>query len=86
MWEKEKILVTSIFTFSHSVFYSIIEIVILATFNLLSANAFNFVTSKILLFGKELKNISKDGWVSANVLNVLFCFLWHLSKTTPLWV
>ena len=28
------------------------EIVILAKFNLLSANAFNLVTSKILLFGK----------------------------------
>ena len=30
------------------------EIIILATCNLLSANAFNFVTSKILLFGKDL--------------------------------
>ena len=32
------------------------EIIILTTFNLLSANAFNVVMSKILLFGKELKN------------------------------
>ena len=30
------------------------EIVILAMFNLSSANAFNLVTSKILFFGKEL--------------------------------
>ena len=30
------------------------EIIILATFNFSSANAFNLVTSKILLFGKEL--------------------------------
>ena len=30
------------------------EIIILATFILLSANAFNLVTSKILLFGKSM--------------------------------
>ena len=32
------------------------EIIILATFNFTSANAFNFVQSKILSFGKELKD------------------------------
>ena len=31
-----------------------VEIIIWATFTLLTANAFNLVTSKILLFGKEL--------------------------------
>ena len=34
------------------------EIAILATFNLSSANAFNLVMSKILLFGKELRKNS----------------------------
>ena len=52
---KEKMLVTSIFSYSHSVSnLSKGEIVILATFNLLSANAFNLVTSKILSFAKGL--------------------------------
>ena len=45
--EKEKILVTSIFSFSHNVFYCITqrEIIILATMNLSSGNAFNLVSS-----------------------------------------
>ena len=60
MGEKEKMLVTSIFSFSHDVFYSIKKrkIVILATFYLASANAFNLDTSKILSFGKELQTTS----------------------------
>ena len=55
--EKEKMLVTSIFSFSRSVFSTLSkrENIILATFNLSSTNAFNFVTSKILSFGKELR-------------------------------
>ena len=54
LWEKEKMLVTSIFSFPHSVFYSMKKkIIILATFNLSSVNAFNSVMFKILLFGKE---------------------------------
>ena len=49
-------LVPSIFSFSHIVFYPIkeIKIIILTTFILLSANAFNLDQAKILLFGKEL--------------------------------
>ena len=62
--EWEKMLVTSIFSFSHSVFYSSTlsrrEITILASFNLSSANAFNFENSKILSFSKELKNRSHE--------------------------
>ena len=57
-WEKEKMLVTSIFSFSHSVSYSKRYIIILETFNLSSANAFNLVMSKILSFGKGLNNAS----------------------------
>ena len=52
---KEKMLVTSIFSFSNS--FSILskrEIVILAKFNLSSTIAFNLVTSKILSFGNGL--------------------------------
>ena len=56
-------LVTSIFSFCHIVFCCIKvskrEILILAT-NLSSANAFNLVTCKILLFGKGLKQLSGD--------------------------
>ena len=47
----------------HSLFFPTVfsilsrrEIIILATCNLLSANAFNLDTSKMLLFGKGLKN------------------------------
>ena len=55
-WKKEKMLVTSIFLLSHSVFSTLSkrEIVILATLNLLTANASNLIQSKILSFGKEL--------------------------------
>ena len=48
-------LVTSIFSFSHSVStLSKGEIVILEMFNLLSANALNLVMIKVSLFGKGL--------------------------------
>ena len=54
----ENIVGNSIFSFSHSVFWSMKEkIVMLVTFNLLSANAFKLVTPKIFSFGNELKNI-----------------------------
>ena len=50
-------LVTSPFSFSCNVFTSSeTEIVILETFNLLSANAFNLVGSKMLSLGKEWQN------------------------------
>ena len=46
---------TSIFSFSHDVYsLSETEITIGTTLNLSSANAFNLVKAKILLFGKEL--------------------------------
>ena len=56
MWENEKMLVTSIFSFSKNVFYFSPDI----NFNfwvriiLSSATALNLVKSDILLFGKEL--------------------------------
>ena len=50
--EKQKMLVTCIFSFSHNVFFPETEIIILATFNLLSAKALDMVKSKKLSFGK----------------------------------
>ena len=43
LWEKEKMLVTSIVSLFHNVFYLKTEIIIRATFILESANAFNLV-------------------------------------------
>ena len=54
MWEKEKLLVTSIFYFFHTVLENFNFWV---TVNLSSANAFNFNVLKILSFGKELSII-----------------------------
>ena len=54
-------LVVCIFSFSHSVFCSIKERN--HHFNLLSANAFNWVTSKILLFGNGSKMSSLISWM-----------------------
>ena len=50
--DKEKMLVTSIFSLSQNVFYLHKD---KTTFNLLSANTFNLVQSKVFLFGKGLK-------------------------------
>ena len=61
MWEKEKMLVTSIFFFSRIVFYSVrINTAIWATLIFSSANYFNLDRSKILSFGKRLRPQSKD--------------------------
>ena len=50
--EKEKMLVTSIFSFSHNVFYhSPTKFQFSVTFNLSSANAFNLDKAKILSSG-----------------------------------
>ena len=57
--EKEKMLATSIFSFSHNVFYTIkeTEIIIYVTFILLSANALNLDKVKFLLSGNGLKKL-----------------------------
>ena len=58
LWENEKMLVTTISSFSHNVFYpSQIKINFSVAFNLSSANAFNLDQSKILSFGKEFRLI-----------------------------
>ena len=69
MWEKEKLLVTSNFSFSHSVFYPFGELsIIFIKFELLSANSFNLEESKFCRLGKGLKN------VLSTVLNVSSIF------------
>ena len=53
--EKEKLLVNSNFSFSSNVFYPMkTEMIILAKFNLSSANALNLVQLKNLSFGRVL--------------------------------
>ena len=53
-------LVTSILFFSHNVFYPIKDRNHhLATFDLSSANAFNFDHTRNLSFGKELREVEK---------------------------
>ena len=56
LWEKEKMLVTSIFSFSHNVFYPSKKEFLFLTFNLLSANAFKLDQSQNLLLGKEVSS------------------------------
>ena len=51
MWEKEKMLVTTIFSFYYIL--SRINSAIWASFDLLSGNAFSLDLAKILLFGKD---------------------------------
>ena len=58
LWEKEKKLVTSIFSFFHNVYNPVKDKVnIWSTFIFSSAIAFNLERSNILLFGKELSHI-----------------------------
>ena len=57
LWEKEKILATSIFSFTHHVFFTLPKTEIIISVTLSSANAFNLVQSEILSFGKELSKI-----------------------------
>ena len=53
MWEKEKMLVTSIFSFSRNIFRN--KIHFFNHFILMFANPFILDQSKNLLFGKEVK-------------------------------
>ena len=65
-------LISSIFSFS-TVFSTLSkrEITILTMFNLSSANAFNLVTSKFLLFGKGFKKDRKPLLFLANASSLL---------------
>ena len=50
LWEKEKLLITSNFSFSHSVFYTFVELSAIFTFVELSAIFINFEIVVCLLF------------------------------------
>ena len=53
LWEKEKLLVTSNFSFSHSVFYQVVELLPFSYhLKLSSANSFSLAKSKICRMGK----------------------------------
>ena len=67
-------LVTSIFSFSHNVFYPVKEnVIILSTSKVTSANDFIFYLSKILCCGKELTQNDMNPCVSIFVLKTLHC-------------
>ena len=54
LWEKEKLLVTSNFSFSHSVFYTIGELsAIFTKLEIVVCNPFNLEASKICRLGKD---------------------------------
>ena len=58
MWEKEKLLVTSNFSFSHSVFYQSGELyAIFIKFKIVSCNLFQFGIVQNLSFGKGLNHV-----------------------------
>ena len=60
-WEKKKLLVTSNFSFSHSVFYPFGELsTISSKLKLSSTNAFSWEESKIMSFCKDLRFLFND--------------------------
>ena len=86
LWEKEKMLVTSIFSLSHNVLFSMFSTLsktnyhFLAKLNLWSANAFNLVSSNILSFGKDLSKLKavKDNYFI--VAQLVPCFFGRLEN------
>ena len=69
LWEKEKMLVTSIFSFSHHVFNPIKDKNHhFKYFNVVVCNAFNLVRSKNLSFGKGLKGLSPKYQASHHIV------------------
>ena len=60
LWEKQKLVVTSNFSFSHSVFYLFGELVaIFIKSKIVICQSFEFGRVKYLSFGKELKVLGK---------------------------
>ena len=78
LWTKEKMLAPRMFsTLSKT------EIIILATFNLTSANAFSLIQSKILWFRIEVKlvkilNLQIDQEKGHSIEHYFLCLLYHL--------
>ena len=83
LWEKEKLLVTSNFSFSHSVFYPLRELsVISSNLKLSSANSFNLEESKMLSFGKGL-NICMMHSQIFDIFFQHFALMAHIKLVTP---
>ena len=78
LWEKEKLLVTSNFSFSYSVFYPFGELsVIFITFEIVSCKLFQFGRVYNLSFGKGSK--------SNNVSKKLVTYCYHHYRCTQLY-
>ena len=65
LWEKEKMLVTSIFSFSHNVFY---QRKFAARTKLSSANAFNWDKAKNVSFSKGFNKRMRYPWATIESL------------------
>ena len=64
LWEKEKLLVTSNFSLSHSVFYPFGELSpIFIEFEIVVCKLFQFGSFLILSFGKGFRSICMTGWL-----------------------
>ena len=72
-WEKEKYLVTSNFSFFHSVFYPFGKLsAIFINFKIFVCKLFQFGRVLILLFGKGLKMLDNDScWESKVIRNLM---------------
>ena len=72
LWEKEKLLLTSNFTFSHSVFYPFGELsAISIEFKIVVCKLFQFGSVKKISFGKGLKG-RKQFWKRRNCPRSVF--------------
>ena len=86
LWEKEKMLVTSIFSFSHNVFYPYRnKLQILVTFMVKSANAFNLDKANFLGFGKGLRLVQVKSIYRQQVKGGTNDIICHLEGKTTLW-
>ena len=79
LWEKEKLLVTSNFSFSHSVVYLLGELpAIFIKFEIVVCRLFQFESVWNLSFGKELKimNNLNEGWSATSAADNDYHHIW----------
>ena len=75
LWEKEKLLLTSNFSFSHSVFYSFLELsAIFTKVKIVVCKLFQFGSVQNLLFGKGLRSAHI---VLTRITYLEWCTLYH---------
>ena len=83
MWEKEKMLVTSIFSFFHNVFYpskNKFQFFIHIHFVVCKIYAFDLDQSKIESFGKELKLSLRTEWKILSAEKTELLSRWAIPK------